>query len=133
MRKGQLIRKVLKAYKQHLNYIQENFQDIDDFNEIRPIYNYLGDNNVSCGVCLFISRNVPEKYYYSGYNAKWIQKYTNDCNEWFSYPSQRYKLKDIIEALQVRVDILEKELASGDKLHQRLDSKQYWIDGYYPR
>lgn len=124
MRKGQLIRKVLKAYKYHIKYIQENFQrsSSSDLNK------YLVSNHIGCGICGYISSNLPGKYYNTGYRARWIKKYYVSplSDTWELYPIYNSdNLSEVIRLLQVRVDIMERELQSGDKLQQRLDSKQY--------
>lgn len=46
MRKGQLIKKVLKAYKEHIKYIQENFQD----SHMNRVSDYLYESNIHCGI-----------------------------------------------------------------------------------
>lgn len=122
MRKGQLIRMVLKAYKYHIKHLRENFQD----KRIDEVTKYLIQAGIGCGICNYISKIVPQ-FFYSGYKAKWIKKYCeNDRQEWAQYPLY-HSLEETIKLLQVRVDNLEKELASGDKLHQRLTSKAYYV------
>ena len=124
MRKGQLIRMVLKAYKYHIKHLKENFQD----KGTQEVTKYLVKADIACGICNFISKNVPHPYYYSGYRAKWVNKYMEgNSDQWAPYPIYR-SLEEALKFLQVRVDIMEKELTSGDKLHQRLDSKKYYVE-----
>ena len=121
MRKGQLIRMVLKACKYHIKYLKENFQD----KSRNEIHRYLSDHGLQNGVCYYIFRNVPEKYAHNSYRVTWVKKYNSYGNVWGNYPGVLYGLKYTLELLQLRVDNLEKELASGDKLHQRVTSKNY--------
>lgn len=125
MRKVQLIKKVLKAYKEHIKYIQENFQDI----HISKIDDYLGENNLHCGICMYISRSFPENYY-AGYYAKWIKKYSVGAGQWGPYPINGRTVQEVLTYLQTRVDNMERELQEGDKLQQRLNSKQYYVEGF---
>lgn len=125
MRKGQLIKKVLKDYKYHIKYIQDNFQG-SYFSELNK---YLVRNHIGCGICNYISWKLPE-YRGSGYSARWITKYftSSTSDAWESYPiCNSDNLSEVLRLLQVRVDIMERELQSGDKLQQRLDSKQYLV------
>lgn len=121
MRKGQLIKQALKAYKYHIKHLRENFQD----KSRNEIYEYLRNYKLQNGLCYYISKNVPEVYEYkAGYEANWIKKYSIG-QIWGGYPGGMYGLEYTLELLQIRVDNMEKELASGDKLHQRIDSKNY--------
>ena len=122
MRKGQLIRMVLKAYKHHIKYLRENFQD----KSRNEIHRYLSDHGLQNGVCYYIFRNVTENCgHNNAYGANWVKKYYTYGNVWGNYPGGLYALEYTLELLQLRVDNLEKELASGDKLHQRITSKNY--------
>lgn len=129
MRKGQLIRLVLKAYTYHLNYIKENFQN----SSLSEIVEYLEDHRIDGGVCFFIrfgnyAHVEFEGYANAGYSAKWVSKHcVGRSGTWGPYPIRANTFEEVIHNLQLRVDILEKELASGDKLHQRVTSKNYII------
>ena len=125
MRKGQLIKKVLKAYKEHIKYIQENFQD----SHMNKVSDYLYESNIHCGICMYISRSFPD-YYYAGYYSKWIKKYDTGRGEWGTYPTLVNTVKEVLNSLQTRVDNMERELQEGDKLQQRLNSKQYYMEGF---
>lgn len=128
MRKGQLIKKVLKVYKEEIQYLQENFQGV----HINIINAHIQSKNLHQGVCYFICRILPRKYYYSGYDSKWVHKYYSKSNVWGAYPNYGRNLQEVIDNLQIRVDIMERELQEGDKLHQRLDSKYYYISNQKP-
>lgn len=121
MRKGQLIKKVLKAYKYHIKYILENTNSA----EMDEVWSYIGKHNITHGICLYISSTLDYSHYHSGYRAKWVGKYSDDDGRWGIYPSHAVNFTELLTSLQLRVDIMERELLSGDKLHQRLDSKQY--------
>lgn len=126
MRKGQLIKKVLKAYKGHIQHLQDNYKN----KPVHEVNRYLLQHHIGCGICTYISSNLPSKYYNAGYGARWVKKYfkTDSTDIWEVYP--RYNpenFPEVIRLLQVRVDYMERELLSGDKLQQRLDSKQYLV------
>lgn len=124
MRKGQLIRTVIKGYKYHIEYLQKNFQKGSG----RSFKDYLNKHYLGCGVCAYISDTLPAPYCMSGYHAKWVRKYIADgFASWGKYPMFAETLEETVELLELRVRILEKELASGDKLHQRVTSKNYLI------
>jgi hypothetical protein len=126
MRKGQLIKKVLKAYKGHIQHLQENYKN----KPTRDVNRYLVQHHIGCGICNYISSNLPDKYFNAGYRARWVRKYfkTETTDTWESYPTcNSENFQEVIRLLQVRVDFMERELLSGDKLQQRLDSKQYLV------
>lgn len=121
MRKGQLIRKVLKAYKFHIQHLRENFQEATE----REIEEYLDSYEISRGICWYLNCTL-EVNRYAGYNAKWVQKYIPQGEVgWGIYPNRCSELESVLESLQIRVDVMEKELASGENLHQRIDSRNY--------
>lgn len=121
MRKGQLIKAVLKAYKHHIKYIRENFKE----DQLGEVDYYLTDHSISHGICLFINKNTY--YRYGGYRAKWVEKYyTEYSSKWGQYPTSALSVEKVLENLELRVRIMEQELASGDNLHQRITSKNYF-------
>lgn len=120
MRKGQLIKKVLKAYKHHIKYIQDNLKGAD----MDEVVEYVHKHNISHGICLYICYTLGDSYTSTGYRAKWVGKYGN---VWGRYPSHANTRGEVLKLLQLRVDRMERELRSGDKLQQRLDSKQYLV------
>lgn len=132
MRKGQLIKLLIKAYNSHINHLKENYQNAPYTEVVR----YLEDNYIDCGVCYFIrwgnyTRKKFEGKSNAGYGAEWVRKYYSKGEpQWAPYPSKAYTLSSVIRILQFRVSILEKELASGDKLHQRVTSKNYYSKNY---
>lgn len=120
MRKGQLIRAVIKAYKDHIKHIQENFKE----GEMESLSSYIYAHEISHGICLFIHNKT--RYPYAGYRAKWVEKYCNPGNnKWGKYPCTAETVQEVVKALELRVQNMEKELASGDKLHQRVTSENY--------
>lgn len=120
MRKGQLIRAVIKAYKDHIKHIQENFKE----GKMDLVSSYIFTHEISHGICLFIHNKT--RYRYAGYRAKWVEKYCNPgSSSWGKYPSCVDTVQEVVEALELRVQNMEKELASGDKLHQRITSENY--------
>jgi len=122
MRKGQLIKRVIKDYRYHIKYIQENFGR----GSSRELTRYLVQHHIGCGICNYMSSILPSKYQSAGYGAKWVKKYYVSSDTWDLYPICNVEnIYEVVRLLQSRVDIMEKELLSGDKLQQRLDSKQY--------
>jgi hypothetical protein len=87
---------------------------------------YLRSHKIDCGVCYFICEKIPKEYN-SGYNARWVKSYYSDGECWGPYPTRGNNIKEVIKYLQLRVDIMEKELTKGDKLHQRVSSKNYLV------
>jgi hypothetical protein len=122
MRKGQLIKKVLKEYKSHISFLQKDVYGM----YIVELMDYLRSHKIDCGVCYFICEKIPKEYN-SGYNARWVKSYYSDGECWGPYPTRGNNIKEVIKYLQLRVDIMEKELTKGDKLHQRVSSKNYLV------
>jgi len=83
------------------------------------------------GICFFIrwgnyTKIRNEEIVNAGYDAKWVSKHcVGRSGIWGPYPIRATTFEEVIHNLQLRVDILEKELASGDKLQQRVTSKNY--------
>lgn len=142
LRKGQLIRRLIKDYKYHISYIKNNLSEASN----DSIIGYCKKVEIEHGVCSYISfgLNIGTQI---GYNLQWVKKYLDadlEIRHWGKRPTdvhvrlhnmefykdpnltQELILQSYLDALQLRVDILEKELNSGDKLHQRLNSSNYY-------
>jgi hypothetical protein len=137
LRKGQLIEKVLKHYKFHIEYIRNNLSGAS----YDSILLYCKEAGIEYGICSYMSTGFGLGSFI-GYNFQWVKKYNNfSSSHWGKCPidvwralvvmedrlderlTQEFILQSYLDALQLRVDNLEKELASGDKLHQRVTSK----------
>lgn len=126
MRKGQLIRKLLLHYKSSIAVIKTTPEYKEDFNKLMR---YVRDRKIAHGVCLCMYELLSGKIGDVAYNTKWVLKYnlSEDDNIWGTYPHEGNTYSKVLQYLQIRVDNLEKELLSGDKLHQRIDSKNYLL------
>lgn len=131
MRKGQLIRKLLLHYKSSIAVIKTTPKYEEDFNKL--IY-YVRDRKIAHGVCMCTYELLLGKIDYnilkiSTYGAKWVTKYnlSKENNVWGKFPHMGTTYSEVLQYLQTRVDNLEKELLSGDKLHQRINSKNYYV------
>jgi len=131
MRKGQLIRKILNHYQSSIAVIKTTPEFKEDLNEL---IRYVGDRNIAYGVCrctyyLLIRKVDHNNLSRITYDAKWVTKYnlSEEYNVWGEYPNMGTTYSEILQYLQIRVDNLEKELLEGDKLHQRINSKNYCV------
>ena len=107
MTKKKLIPKLISHYRLAI-------QDIKSIRNINKIETLLARRNLFYGTC-----NLSEVQYNKNiYHTKWVQKYcttdskgdTGESKFWGITPSNCRTKKDILAALQVRVDILKKEL-----------------------
>jgi hypothetical protein len=103
MTKKELIIALVKHYKSVIKEIKVTKKDNINF--------ILELNNVELGICYCAYKQFEQNIY----NKRWVERYSLTRGKWGTYPCWTANKKQVVDALQVRVDNLNKELKTYKK------------------
>jgi hypothetical protein len=96
----------------HYNKAMARVQEAETFEDAKQIVRRM---RVRRGVC-YCAWNVFDEYL-----GDWVNRYANSDKHWGPKPDEATTKEEIIERLQLRIDILTKEINNHDPYDEKAD------------
>lgn len=100
MTKKQIILCILPIYKRAIQYITSSKCNVKVGNHVLTVF------SIPCGVCYACDKLLGEDVY----AKKWIKRNIRGSYAWARFPSGIDTIEEMVASLQIRVDIMEREL-----------------------
>ena len=106
MKKQELLKKLIAHYKKTIKLIK-------DETDLRKVMNILDKRSVDLGVCWC----AIDKFKLSPSDLHWADKYglAKHRNHWAQRPFRADNIPEAISLLQIRIDIMKKEILIEDE------------------